>query len=103
MTIQPFSLPSDPATSLSRDAQVEARFTIQAVSEPSALPRILENFALRNMVPTSFSSVQHNNELTVTIVAAPFAYSEAAHLQLRLQNILPVLSVAVEIFPLPEN
>ncbi|MCR9213050.1 MAG: hypothetical protein NXI13_04990 [Proteobacteria bacterium] len=73
-----------------------AQFVIRADIEPSVLPRILENFALRNLTPLHLSAKQDNGELTIELTVEGLSNTEEAHLQLRLQNILPVNSVNLD-------
>ncbi len=82
-------------TSKSHDP-VAARFKIKATSEPSVLPRILENFALRNLVPENVSVSKKSNHLDIDLTVVGLSDQEARHLELRMQNILPILSVGLE-------
>jgi hypothetical protein len=75
---------------------VAVRFTIKATSEPSVLPRILESFALRNLVPENVSVSKKSNHLDIDLAVVGLSDLEARHLELRMQNILPVLSVGLE-------
>jgi len=70
-----------------------AHFRIRSALDPSALPRILENFALRNLVPLSLSARQVQEEMVIELSVAGLSQREEAHLRLRLLNILPVTSI----------
>ncbi|USG60538.1 hypothetical protein NBZ79_15335 [Sneathiella marina] len=72
------------------------RFYITAEIDPSVLPRILENFALRNLVPSHLQARRENDYLDVSLTVTGLSDQEAAHLELRLQNILPVQSVEMD-------
>lgn len=73
-----------------------ARYVISADIEPSVLPRILENFALRNLTPRHLTAHQDEDELTIEVTVGGLSRTEQTHLELRLQNILPVRSVCLE-------
>ncbi len=71
-------------------------FHIEAVAEPSVIPRILENFALRNMVPEKVDIQKQDNMVFVKVMVDGLSDQIARHLELRMQNILPVSSVSLE-------
>lgn len=71
------------------------RFDITAEIDPSTLPRILENFALRNFVPDQFQSTKVEGQLFISLTVTGLSDQEVAHLKLRMQNILPVRAVEV--------
>ncbi|MEH6478134.1 MAG: hypothetical protein V7727_20745 [Sneathiella sp.] len=72
------------------------RYFVTAEIDPSALPRILENFALRNLVPTQLVAQRENDFLEVSLTVSGLTVQEASHLQLRLLNILPVQNVDMD-------
>jgi len=81
----------------SDDLQTQpVRYFVTTEIDPSALPRILENFALRNLVPTQLVAHQENDYLEVSLTVTGLTTQEASHLQLRLLNILPVQSVHMD-------
>ncbi|TNE39271.1 MAG: hypothetical protein EP348_03710 [Alphaproteobacteria bacterium] len=92
MTSLTLSRPSDDAPR-TPDA---CRFTLRAEAEPSALSRILENFALRNLVPDQLSARRDGEELVVSLTVAGLSDMESAHLEIRMMNILPVIEVTLE-------
>ncbi|MEH6527831.1 MAG: hypothetical protein V7723_17310 [Sneathiella sp.] len=71
-------------------------FTITAEIDPSTLPRILENFALRNLVPHKLQSTRIDDYLAVSVSISGLSVQEIAHLELRIQNILPVQTVNID-------
>jgi len=71
-------------------------FTLRAAAEPSVLPRILENFALRNLVPQKLESRQAGGDLVVSLSVCGLDETESRHLQLRMLNIVPVYSVDLD-------
>jgi len=73
-----------------------AHFVITSEIEPSALPRILENFALRNLTPHHMEVQQGGDQLHISLSVAGLTTQERDHLHLRLLNILPVLSVDLQ-------
>ncbi len=75
----------------------EVIFAITAFSEPSTLPRILENFALRNLVPHEMKSEKQGEYLHISIAVHSLPVKEAKHLKLRMKNIMPVLAVELNI------
>ena len=59
------------------------RFSLRSEVEPSVLPRVLEPFALRNLVPHSVSCRQERGALAIEIVVAGLEISDIEHLTLR--------------------
>jgi hypothetical protein len=80
-------------------ASSRSHFVLTAESEPSALPRILENFALRNLVPDHLEVHKDGETLLIRLHVAGLDARESAHLQLRMENILPVISVELAHYP----
>ena len=72
------------------------RYFVTTEIDPSALPRILENFALRNLVPTQLVAQRENDYLEVSLTVTGLTAQEASHLQLRLLNIIPVQNVDMD-------
>jgi acetolactate synthase small subunit len=74
-------------------------FLIQALPEPSVLSRVLELFALRDLLPnevTCKSPAGENGELHIHIAMAGLPRQKAAHLAARMRNIVPVSRVVLE-------
>lgn len=84
-------------TQIPRQNEQEIIFEITAFSEPSTLPRILENFALRNLVPHRIKSEKQGDQLHIAIAVHSLPVKEAKHLQLRMKNIMPVLTVGLKV------
>ena len=73
-----------------------SRFTIQSAIEPSVLSRIIENFALRNLVPENLLARRENGRLVISLTIAGLDPNVSDHLRSRMLNILPVVSVELE-------
>jgi acetolactate synthase regulatory subunit len=76
-------------------SHLPVQFKITAEIDPSALLRILENFALRNLVPDQLRSTTIGNQLVISVTVSGLSDQEVRHLTLRMQNILPVRSVEI--------
>ena len=76
------------------------RFTLRAEIEPSVLPRVLEPFALRNLVPYSVNCRQERGALAIEIVVAGLKISDIEHLTLRLSQIVPIRTVMADLEPI---
>ena len=79
------------------DQPAAATFAVDAEADPGLLPRLLEPFALRNLVPDAVTSVRHGNGLRVEIRVAGLTRDEVPHLALRLANVVPVTRVLADI------
>ncbi len=75
-------------------------FLIQAEPEASVLSRVLELFALRDLLPTEVSCKRSGDDgagdLHIHIVIAGLPPEKAAHLTARMRNIIPVTRVVLE-------
>ena len=68
-----------------------ACFSIQAAAEPGVLPRVLELFAKRGLVPTQVhASVSPAGELTIDVQMHGMARDEMRYVAVCLRNILEV-------------
>ena len=76
---------------------------MRAEAEPSVLPRALEPFALRNLVPQSVSCRRERGGLRIDVTVAGLATREVEHLTLRLNQIVPVHTVLASREPLLEE
>ncbi len=69
-------------------------FTIRAEAEPQVMPRVLELFALRGLVPYRFEGrAVAGGGLRVDVSVAALSDVQANHLAARLRNIVLVESV----------
>lgn len=73
-------------------------FSVQAVAEPSVMPRVLEQFAKRGLMPTAWHSVCHRleaggRELTIDIQVEDLDEAEAALIAAGLRQIVSVQTV----------
>ncbi len=73
-----------------------SRFSLRSEIEPSVLPRVLEPFALRNLVPYSVNCRQERGALAIEIVVAGLEMSDIEHLTLRLSQIVPIRTVMAD-------
>ncbi len=74
-------------------------FQIQSQAEASALPRVLELFALRDLIPAEVSCKHHRDgedSLHIHIAIAHMPPHQAANIAARLRNIIPVTRVVLE-------
>jgi hypothetical protein len=74
-------------------------FVITAEIEPSVLMRVLELFALRNIVPSRVEShLVEDSEagLRIAVSATGIEQAEAENLALRMRNIMPVSQVMLD-------
>ncbi len=90
--------------SLSREvpelAPARVRFTVTSDLEPSVLSRVVELFALRNLVPVEVSATREDGidlHLRVEVVVDGLEPSVCAHLCRRMGNIVPVREVMLEL------
>ena len=91
-----FATASDPlnATFINPDeTSKHTRFVVFAASHPGTLPRIVEPFAKRGLVPASLSSRTIDEELRVEIEMEGMDPSLAAYIGRYLQEIFVVRSV----------
>ena len=69
-------------------------FTIRATAEAQVMPRVLELFALRSLVPSRFhGQVMADGRLQIDIAVGGLDVGQATHLAARLRNIILVESV----------
>ncbi|WP_247887087.1 hypothetical protein [Azospirillum sp. SYSU D00513] len=55
-------------------------FTVRADADPGTLPRLLELFAKRGLVPASVTSRLHGDAMTVEVEAVGLARAESDHI-----------------------
>ena len=85
MTAQPSIAPAAVART--------AHFTVRAEAEPSVLPRVLEPFVLRNLVPLAVHCRRERAGLRIDVTVAGLEVREVEHLTRRLNQLVPVLTV----------
>lgn len=73
-------------------------FSVQALAEPSVMPRVLEQFAKRGLIPTAWHSVCQRPEvgdleLTIDIQVEDLDATDAALIAAGLRQIVSVQSV----------
>ena len=73
-------------------------FSVHAAAEPSVMPRVLEQFAKRGLIPTAWHSVCHgqnaaSRELTIDIQVENLDLAAAALIAENLRQIVSVQSV----------
>jgi len=90
--------PTEPET-LSQTA-AGFHYHLRAVREPSVLPRVLEMFALRDLIPYHVMCrevVGADPELLIDVRVRGLEADHARHLAQRMRNIVPVQQVALDI------
>jgi len=72
------------------------RFSLRSEVEPSVLPRVLEPFALRNLVPESVNCRRERGAMAIEVVVAGLGIADIEHLTLRLSQIVPIRTVMAD-------
>ena len=75
------------------NAACAVRYTVTALAHPGVLGRVLEPFALRNLVPRRVVSTAEADGMRIDVVADGLGARESEHLCLRLRQIVPVQTV----------
>ena len=65
-------------------------FSVFAAPEPSVMPRVLELFAKRGLVPSRFHGAVAGRDLSIDIQVADLADNTAEHIAACLRNIVHV-------------
>ena len=76
-----------------------ARFSVRSVREPSVLPRLLEMFVLRDIVPRSVlcrDCTAVSGQMLVELVAETLTDVQAATIAARMLNLVPVIDVTLD-------
>jgi acetolactate synthase small subunit len=83
------------ATAFRPEAEPTACFSVHAAAEPGLMPRVIELFAKRGLVPSSWISRVSGREITIDL-QMPGLDAEAAHYLARcLRQIVSVETVLV--------
>lgn len=80
------------------DAQATACFSIQALAEPSIMPRVLELFAKRGLIPSRWHSDlggRRRDELTIDLQVEGLSLAQRDHAAASLRGMVSVTSVLV--------
>lgn len=75
------------------------RFCVRAVAEPSVLPRVLEMFTLRNLIPQQVQCRVCRDcpdEMELQVLAGSLTEVQAGTIAARMNNLVPVLHVGLE-------
>jgi len=75
------------------------RYRVAAVLEPSVLPRVLELFTLRDLLPTEVNCRQvmtAEPELRIDVAVTGLDAQHAEHLAQRMRTMMPVTSVLLQ-------
>jgi hypothetical protein len=70
-----------------------ACFSVHAAAEPGVMPRVLELFAKRGLVPTSWISRVSGPDLTIDVQVLDLAAADAAYFARALRQIVAVETV----------
>lgn len=89
------TLAAPAAESRPTDPNRLVRFAVRADADPGTLPRVLELFAKRGLVPLSLSSRLLGETLTVEVEVTGMVTAESSHVGNCLRQIPMVLTVAV--------
>ena len=73
--------------------EAKASFSVRAAAEPQAMPRLLELFALRSLVPSRWRAETLGAELHVHIEVAELDRAAAEHLAARMRQMVAVHKV----------
>ncbi len=87
------------AAALAQPMPLTAQFTVQAEAEPSVLPRVLEPFALRNLVPLAVHCRRTRSGMRIEVTVAGLEPNVVEHLTLRLSQLVPVETVLARLIP----
>ncbi len=71
-------------------------FTLRIAAEPQALPRVMELFALRSLLPRRWSAEVRGTELDVRIEVPGLDPDQAQHLAQRMRQMVLVRRVMLE-------
>ena len=83
---------------LRSDADVTACFSVQAIADPSVIPRVLALFAKRGLIPARLHSDlggRHWDELTIDLQVRGLTRSQRDHSAAILRGMVHVTSVLV--------
>jgi acetolactate synthase small subunit len=81
------------ADTRSPESQPTACFSVHAAAEPGVMPRVLELFAKRGMVPTSWHSRVAAGELTIDVQMRGLDGATAAYIAACLRQVTSVTAV----------
>ena len=82
-----------PVESRPTDPSRRVAFAVRAGADPGALPRVLELFAKRGLVPAALTSRLHDDALAMEIEMAGLARAESDHIANCLRQIPMVTQV----------
>jgi len=71
-------------------------FTVRAAAEPQAVPRLIELFALRSLLPRRWAAEVRGAELDVRIEVPDLDPGQAQHLAQRMRQMVLVRRVMLE-------
>lgn len=81
-------------------ARAVYRYAVTSAVEPSVLARVVEMFTLRDLVPTAVSCRQVARSepcLRIDVEVSGLDPQHAEHLALRMRNLMPVISVLLDV------
>ena len=84
---------------LVRPVALTVQFTVQAEAEPSVLPRVLEPFARRNLVPLAVHCRRERSGMRIEVTVAGLEAQAVEHLTRRLNQLVPVETVLARLAP----
>lgn len=90
----------------SRPAATSAHFVVRAAAEPSVLSRVIELFALRNIVPLSLAvrrDAQPDGGLRIDVEAAGLAAAQVRLIAAKIAQIVSVDGVLADESPMSDQ
>lgn len=88
---------SNPVSSNLEPAPVPSRYHVRAVADPSVLSRVVEQFVLRDLIPSHVNCRRHAaDELRIELEVVGLAEQEASHVARRLRGIPTVTGVLLQ-------
>lgn len=78
------------------DREPLATFTLSTAAEPQALPRVMELFALRSLLPRRWSAEMRGTEIDLRIEVPGLDPGQAQHLAQRMRQMVLVRRVMLE-------
>jgi acetolactate synthase small subunit len=84
-----------PANAVRPDHDPTACFSVHAAAEPGVMPRVVELFAKRGLVPSSWVSRVSGRELTIDVQMRGLAQDQAVYIANCLRQIVSVEVVLV--------
>ena len=99
MTVRSSAAVAAQPVALAPPVALTTQFTVLAEAEPSVLPRVLEPFALRNLVPLAVHCRRERSGMRIEVTIAGLEAQVVEHLTRRLGQLVPVETVLACLVP----